>query len=127
MELSRWTNPHQAQTLHLATILLYVRAALGLLFRGTTFALYWGATANVVAALAMIAAGLGIANGFKWGYRLAVVVTALAIWPIVAWLIGDGPLGWHLTDYVLVSILPVAHLVLLLHPMSREYQRVWMR
>ncbi len=127
MELSRWTNPHQPQTLHLATILLYLRAVLSVVFTATTIALYWGGAANLLAALAMIAAGLGIANGYKWGYWLGVVVSALAVWPLVAWIVGDGPIGWHATDYVLAAIFPVAHLVLLLHPMSREHQRIWFR
>jgi hypothetical protein len=127
MELRRWTNPHQPQTLYLATILLYIRAVLGLVLRGTTFALYWNPLVNLLAAAAMVAGGLGIANEQKWGYRLAVAVTAIGLWPFVAWAVWGGPLGWQVTDYVLLALFPVAQFILLVHPMSREHQRIWFR
>ena len=54
-------------------------------------------------------------------------LTAASALKYLAWIVGDGPIGWHATDFVLAAIFPVAHLVLLLHPMSREHQRIWFR
>jgi hypothetical protein len=125
MELRRWTNPHQPQTLYVGTILLYIRAVLGLLFRGTTFALYWGPGVNLLASALMVAGGLGIANERRWGYRLAVAVTVVGLYPFLAWALWGGPRGWQLWDYALLGLFPVAQLVVLVHPMSREHQRVW--
>ena len=111
----------------MATILLYIRAVLGLLFRGTTFALYWGSGVNLIASLLMVAGGLGIANERRWGYRLAVAVTVVGLYPFVAWSVGGGPRGWELWDYALLGLFPVAQLIVLVHPISREHQRVWFR
>jgi hypothetical protein len=125
MELRRWTNPHQPQTLYLATILLYVRAVLGLLLGGTVYAIYWGPLINLLASALMVLGGLGIANERRWGYRLAVGVTALGLYPFLAWILTEGPGVMVDVNFIMLALFPVAQFILLLHPMSRDHQRVW--
>lgn len=124
METRRWTNPHQPQTLQIAVILLYIRAALGLLLGGTTFAWYWGPGINILACIAMVVGAFGIANEKRWGYRLAVGVTLLGLLPLVAILVSDpGVIGN--VNFFLLALFPAAQAALLLHPMSRQHQRIW--
>lgn len=124
MEARRWTNPHQPQTLQIAVLLLYIRAVFGLLFGSTVFAIFFGVFVHLLAAVAMVAGGLGIANEKRWGYRLAVGVTLLGMVPITVWLLDSpGLIGefWFMT----LALFQGAQLVLLLHPMSRQHQRIW--
>ncbi len=112
----KWVNQFQPQTLYMATILCYVDAVFGLLFSQGIFI-------NLLIAMCLAAGALGIANEKKWGYAVAVggavlqVVVLLAIFGVSTF-----------TSTVLISFLFDAALVaLLLHPMSREYQRIWFK
>jgi hypothetical protein len=90
--------------------------------------------ANAIPALILVAmvaaqalAGLAIANERKWGYSFAVGLTAveLAGIGVAARYLGAGSvfsLG-GLLGVLFVGIM----LVLLLHPESREYRRIWFR
>jgi hypothetical protein len=119
METRRWTNPSQPQTLQIAVYLLYFDAVLGVLF---------GRLLNPLGLLLIAGAaggGFGIANEKRWGYALGVAVSALGLLPFVV-LVFDGGLGDLLNVGVLLSLVfPVAQFALLLHPLSREYQRIW--
>lgn len=108
-----WVNQHQPQTLVIAQILLYIRAVFGLLFGLFSPIL-------VVIALAQGAAANGIANEERWGYGLGIVVAVLAV---AVNFIGGIPAA----SQVIGLLFDIALLVALLHPMSREYQRVWFR
>ncbi len=70
----------------------------------------------------LVAGGFGIANEKKWGYFLAVGTAVLQ----VAVVIGRGS---SLGDVsVLIELgFDVALVVLLTHPMSRSYQRIWFK
>ena len=140
MEPRRWTNPSQPQTLQIAVFLLYFGAAFGLLFgenRGwyqlailevldsvsaaeNLGRLVWG-----LAILAGAAGAYGIANEKKWGYGLGVAagVAPLAARAIVLVLRQISPFRAD----VISLMFDVALVVLLLHPMSREYQRIWFK
>jgi ABC-type amino acid transport system permease subunit len=99
METKRWFNPSQPQTLQIAVWLLYFNAVGGLL--------------------------LGIANEQRWGYILGVVMAVLDVVLIVA---AAGGVMDVFRGTVLISFLfAIALVALLLHPMSREYQRIWFR
>lgn len=125
MELQRWTNPHQPQTLQIGVFLLYIRAVFAILpFTDTTYD-YWGPLASAIAAVVMVLGGLGIANEKRWGYRLAVGISALGVLPLVLWLIEEGPGVLVDFNFVIFAIFPIAQLIVLLHPMSREHQRIW--
>ncbi len=122
MERRRWLNPTQPQTLQIGVMLLYVNAALGLL------SLIIGGAAGLFG-IAIIAAEIlgayGIANERKWGYVvglvaaiLPLVLVVLAVVAGVASVLGLGIIG---------VIFQIALVALLLHPQSREYQRIWFK
>jgi uncharacterized membrane protein len=72
----------------------------------------------------LAAGGFGVANEKKWGYALAVaasIVQVLALIALFKWdVIGNVS--------VLISfVFDVALVTLLLHPMSRDYQRIWFK
>jgi hypothetical protein len=123
MERRHWVNSSHPQTLQIAVILLYANAALTLLFGGIGTVLFLPLLAVLAAG---VAGGYGIANDRRWGYWLAVVVAAL---PLVyeAYLLFHYGLGTAASAGVITIIFQVALLALLLHPQSREYQRIWFK
>ncbi len=86
-------------------------------------------TTNAIQTLAVLAglaaygfAGLGITNGQKIGWKVGVAVAAGAVvLPVIATARGFN-LG---SGYIISFIFDGALLVTLLHPQSREYQRIW--
>jgi hypothetical protein len=121
METRRWTNPTQPQTLQMAVILLYIEAVLGVLF-GQVFALF---PIGLLLVAGQAAGGFGIANERKWGYRLAVTVATLGLVPFVLAAAQDGVEAIFDVGFLISLVFPVALFALLLHPMSRDYQRIW--
>ena len=113
METRRWTNPSQPQTLQIAVFLLYIDAFFALL------------GFNLLIAVASAAAGFGIANEKKWGYILGVVISTLALLFIARVLWIDGLDRLFEVQVLLASVFPVAQFALLVHPQSRDYQRIW--
>jgi hypothetical protein len=109
---SRWTNPHQPQTLQIGVLLLYFRAI---------FSLIGLSRFSLPLAVGMGAAGFGIANEKKWGYILGVAVSILPILVDVQLLLDSH------TVAAINLLFDVALLALLLHPMSRDYQRIWFK
>src|SRR5206468_3463149 len=101
----------------IAVFLLYAQAVLLLLF---------GAFLSPVG-LALIAggigAGYGIANEHKWGYGLALLV---AFFPFIWRIVYDG-LNQVFSGDIVNLMFEVALVVLLLHPQSREYERIWFK
>jgi hypothetical protein len=119
MEQRRWVNPSQPQTLYTATFLLYLNAAFGLLFGAFVSAI------GILIVIGEVAAAYGIANERRWGYLLGVAMAGLALLPFVLLAVDDG-LTELLQPVVLLNmIFPVALFALLVHPMSRDYQKVW--
>ncbi len=120
MRLTRWLNPSLPQTLQMAVFLLYINAVFGVLF-GTLFFVY-GPIVGGVGLLAYLFGGLGVANEQKWGYLLGVAVAVAAVGTIFFYYrdVGD------VLHYALIPLLFDGALVaLLLHPLSRNHQRVW--
>lgn len=115
----KWVNQFQPQTLYMATILCYVDAVFGLLFGFVATSLL----AGLLTITALAAGGFGIANEKRWGYAVAVGGAVLQI--VMLFLV----FGTNVfTSTVVISFLFDAALVaLLLHPMSREYQRIWFK
>ncbi len=121
METRRWTNPGQPQTLQIAVFLLYINAVFGVLF-GQVFSVL-----GLIIVVGQAAAGFGIANEKRWAYWLGVGVAALGIVPYILFLASEG-LGSIFDIGLLINLLfPVALFALLLHPMSRDYQRIWFK
>jgi hypothetical protein len=112
----RWFNPSQPQTLQMGVILLYFDAALILIFQTFRAPLF------LVVMIAMAAGAFGIANDKKWGYALGVIAA-------IANLVIPFYYGVSLGDYIRYDpiglIFSIALVALLLHPMSRDYQRIW--
>ena len=118
MANTQWLDRSQPQPLYMANILLYVNAVFWLLY------LFEGAGFFGVLALAAIFAGLGIANEKKAGYWGAVVVAALNLLALLAILFVGGAASFFAIINVLFA---AALLALLLHPVSRSYQKVWFK
>jgi hypothetical protein len=113
----RWFNSHQPQTLQSAVILCYIMAVLGIFGMLASFV-------NLFIVVGLAAGAYGIANEKKWGYGVAVAAAVVQVLLLLA-LFGAstftsfGPLIDFMFDAALVG--------LLLHPMSRDYQRIWFR
>lgn len=138
MHFSRWTNPSLPQLLQIATFLLYFTGAfgiLGLLGIGG-FSTPWyllgvelfpragGAQALVglAAAAGYILAGLMIANEQKRGWLLGSV---LAIGGVVLPVLVAGVSAVLGSSYIVTFLFDVALMALLLHPQTREHQKIW--
>jgi hypothetical protein len=116
MPANRWIDTTQPQTLLIATFLLYISAAEELLLGGGLFNPWWLAIAAV-----QVGAGFGIANEKKWGYGLGI---GIALIPAVFLL---GVVHVPFASLILSLMFEVALVALLLHPQSREYQRIWFK
>jgi uncharacterized membrane protein (DUF2068 family) len=123
VETRRFVNPTQPQTLYIATFLLYFSAVFGILGGSWLFAVI-GAPALLVY-VGQAGAGYGIANEKRWGYWLGVVTAALALLPFAVIVIAEGLAVLFQFAVLFSLVFPVALFLLLVHPMSREYQRLW--
>jgi len=115
----RWVNQSQPQTLYGATILCYIDAVFGLLFGMVAVSLLLG----FLTVIGLAAGGFGIANEKKWGYTVAVVAAILQV-AMLFWVYGFNVLGF---PQILTLMFDGLLVGLLVHPMSRDYQRIWFR
>jgi hypothetical protein len=115
VETRRWLDPSQPQTLQGAVMLSYINALFALI------ALIFGSPIIVIGLLEGVAA-YAIANEKRWGYRLNVVVSIVFLL---------ATLAQFVTAVSVPALIPLAFaavlVALLLHPQSREYQRIWFR
>lgn len=115
----KWSPSGLPQTLQFAVYLLYWNAVIGLLF-----GLVGGGGLWHLLYLALVAAdaagGLGVANQKKWGY---VVALAAAFLPFVLLFLAGSVLAGGIISLIFEIVL----VVLLLHPMSRSYFRIYFR
>ena len=108
-------NPSQPQTLQIAVFLLYFNAAFTAIFGGL-FSVF-----GLLIIAGSAAAGFGIANEQKWGYGVGV---AMAFLPFALRLLsGSSFLGYSIINLMF----EIALVALLLHPQSRDYQRIWFK
>jgi hypothetical protein len=138
MPQRRWYNPHVPQTLGIAQILLYINAVFTLLY--DVMAGRFGAPAGVrilfIASVAAYVFGAhGIANERKIGWQVAVAASispfairfldaavfarGIGIDQVLRYTLGLSGRG------LLSTIFDIALVALLLHPMSRNHQKVW--
>jgi hypothetical protein len=116
METRRWTNPTQPQTLQIAVFLLYINAVfLALLGGGLTHPI------GIALVAGGAAAGFGIANEKRWGYNLGL---AMAFLPF-AFRVLVGGVDSILGGDIINLMFEIALVALLLHPQSRDYQKIW--
>ncbi len=118
METRRWLNQSQPQTLYMATILLYITAALLILF-GAAFS-----PLGLLFVAASAGGAFGIANEQRWGYGLALAFAGLRVaW--LLWFVATEPDLLFDLVFLIDAVFPVALFLLLIHPQSRDYQRIW--
>ena len=115
----RWTNPSQPQTLQIAVFLLYLDAAFGAL----NMLLIGLPLLAIAIGGGGVAAGYGIANEKRWGYVLGLVMAFL---PFGLRVLFGGADAVFATN-VLSLMFEIALVALLIHPQSRDYQRVWFK
>ena len=127
MDTRRWLNQSQPQTLVIACMLFYFDAILlllSLLSSGVPSADRIPFLVLVAIAMTLIGgplAGRGIANERKWGYFLGL---AVALTPFVLRLVYAGnPFATNILELVF----EIALVALLVHPQSRDYQRIWFK
>jgi hypothetical protein len=114
-EQMKFLNQGQPQTLWGATLLLYVNAAFGLLRVFSPIGLLF--------VVALAAGGFGIANEKKWGFALGVAGAVLQLALFVLVLRGEV----FEFPYILTLMFDGLLVALLLHPESRDYQRIWFK
>jgi hypothetical protein len=114
----KFLNQSQPQTLVIATLFLYLDAVFGLF--GLLGAL---GPLGLITIVGLAAGGFGIANEWKWAYSVAVAAAIVQVVFLVA------IFGLNVIDFpVILSLLFDGALVaLLLHPESRNYQRIWFK
>jgi hypothetical protein len=110
----KFVNQFQPQTLFIATVLLYINAVFDFL---SFYPLL------MLSAVLLAASGYGIANEKRWGYGLAVAIAILRV-ALLLIFAGTAVLGFPL---ILTLIFDGALIALLVHPQSREYQRIWFK
>ena len=125
---TRWYNPNLPQTLVISQFLLYFDAFWALL--GVLSGQGLGILGLIVLA-GYIYGAAGIASELKVGYKVAVAVSFL---PLVLRLVLSfgstggvlGNLGFVLIGANIINALfEYALIALLLHPQSRDHQRIW--
>ncbi len=94
-------------------MLCYLTAVFGVI------GLLAGAGALEVVPLALGAAGYGVANEKRWGYRLGVGLAGLNVLVDLLLLLGGG------FGFILALLFAAVLLGLFLHTQSREYERIW--
>jgi hypothetical protein len=120
-----WFNQSLPQTLQIAVFLLYINAVfavLNLLQIGSIRVL--GPAYGTYFALRIVGgaiAGRGIAQEKKWGWILALVV-AVAPFGLQYYIFGN-PFAADL----ITLLFDIALVALLVHPQSREYERLWFK
>ena len=129
-----WINNRQPQTLYIAQVMLYIRGALGILFgplalvgRVELFGSEALATAWIlITTFGAVGGAFGIANEYKWGYRLALAAAAAPFVIRLQVLIDDGLVN-ALSYNPIGLVFDIAILGALLHEQSASYQRIYFR
>ena len=116
-----WINRRQPQTLHIAQLMMYFQGGFALVF--TVLGTRYLTISTLLIAVGKVMSAFGIANERRWGYKLGVVVAAVPLAGLAVLVLFDS-FRWLWAD--LIGLLfAVALLALLLHPISRDYQRSW--
>lgn len=121
MDTRRWVNPQQPQTLYIAQLLMYFRGGFLLVFGVVLGASL--AVSELLFAVGLVMAAYGIANERRWGYKLGIAAAALALAGSLLDLNFDH--FGRLLSQLIGLMFDIALIALLLHPMSRGYQRYW--
>ena len=115
---NKWLDRSHPQTLYLANVLLYINAAFWLLD------LLLGNPIAGALAVGAVFAGVGLANEKKAGYYGAVAIAALNLLFLLT-LFWFG--GFASISLVINVMFAIALMALLVHPMTRNYERIWFK
>ena len=121
METRRWTNPSQPQTLQIAVFLLYANAVMSLLLFDRFVVRYWNDLLAFGVIAAFAAGGFGVANEKRWGYKAALAAAFVEALTFV-WIMFRYD-AWG--DFLISAMFSIALVALLLHPQSRDYEKIW--
>jgi hypothetical protein len=113
----KWFDSSQPQTLQGAVMLCYITAAFALLY----IILGSYPLANLVP-LGLGVSGYGIANERRWAYVLGLVLAGLNVIDDLGIMFVYAALS-----FILTLLFAVVLFALLVHPQSREYQRIWFK
>jgi hypothetical protein len=117
---NRWFNPSQPQTLQTGVLLCYLNAFFTLIFE-----VFGGAGfLALLIVIGLTAGAYGIANEKRWGYVLAVSAASLHV---LMYLVFFGSDVITNVGLLINFCFDVALVILLVHPMSRDYQRIWFK
>jgi hypothetical protein len=119
IETRRFFNPSQPQTLQISVWLLYFNAFWALL------SVLSGFPPALISLGLSAGAAYGIANEKRWAYFMGVAVAVLDL-ALLVWSAG-GLTNLFRVNLLVSLMFAVALVVALLHPMSRDYQRIWFR
>jgi hypothetical protein len=117
MDGRRWINNGQPQTLQIAVFLLYINAFFLAVQSGL------GSPLVLLLVAGGAGAGFGIANEKKWGYALGVVMAFLPF----AYRWQQNGIANVLGRDLISTMFEIALVALLLHPQSRDYERIWFK
>ncbi len=136
LDVRKWFDRMQPQTLQIATWLLYLNGFFALVgFLGSddwvgiarTQKGFLGVLVGLLVIAGYILGGFLMANDRRLGYRLALVGAfspfALRIW--ILWEYDFGLFDMITGNNFIGFLFDVALCGLLLHPQSREHQRLW--
>ena len=115
---TRWLDRSQPQTLYYGNMLLYFNAAWWLLY------LLLGVPFFAILGLWALFSGLGIAHEKRLGYWSAVALAVVNVLMLLYVFLHGGAVSLGL---LLNLVFGAALLALLLHPMSRSYQKIWFK
>ncbi|HEV8064484.1 MAG TPA: hypothetical protein VGP46_06615 [Acidimicrobiales bacterium] len=122
MDTTQWYNQNLPQTLQVSQMLLYLNGITLLLFGLLSGGL---ALISLLFIVGEVVAAYGIAHTKKSGYRLGIFFSVVALGFLLVvfpFLLTHFSIG---ISYILNVMFAIALVAALLHPQSREYQKVW--
>jgi hypothetical protein len=120
----RWFDRSLPQTLQSAVILLYIHVVFAILY-GTYSYFPWG----LLITLLSFFGAFGMANEKKAGYYCGLAAAFMPFFlRLIVWRGEDIDFVDRITGGNLINLIfEVALVALLVHPMSRSYQRIWFK
>jgi hypothetical protein len=129
MSKSVWINQRQPQTLYISQFLLYFSAVISIFDQPPTgvFSNYILRNGLLILIVFGSAGGaFGIANNRRWGYILGIAA-AIAPFAIRFELARQIDIGFAIEWNIIGGMFDIALIAALLHPMSRDHQKIWFR
>ncbi len=117
----RWFNPSHPQTMQTAVFLGYFAAVFGLLFGagGRDVGL------QILTSVGLGAGAFGVANNKRIGYYALIVFSVIRVLLILAFLRYSLDIIFVLRYVLNPLVFPAALVAAVLHPHTREYQKIW--